>query len=187
MKRRILVVGAAVAAVVLVFGAFWFEPWRLFTDRTVDESIPDVQAGPPPADGSARADATGGSSGEEAPAPEPTVLLTGDLITHEHETSGSVLVLELADGSRILRLEDLETSDGPDVHVWLSDAEVEDSQDGWFVFDDGEYHDLGEIKGNRGNQNYVLPADLDLEQFQSVSLWCDRFNVSFGAAELAAA
>lgn len=187
MKRRLLVVGAAVAAVVLVFGAFWFEPWRLFTDRTVDEAIPDVQPGPPPADGSTRTDAEEESPGEEAPAQEPKVLLTGELITHEHETSGSVLVLELADGSRILRLEDLETSDGPDVHVWLSDAEVEDSQDGWFVFDDGEYHDLGEIKGNRGNQNYVLPADIDLTRFASVSLWCDRFNVSFGAAELAAA
>lgn len=186
MKRRLLVVGAAVAAVLLVFGAFWFEPWRLFTERTVDEAIPSVEPGPPPADGS-EGTTTSNEGGADAPPAEPKVLLTGELITHEHETSGSVLVLELADGSRLLRIEDLETSDGPDVHVWLSDAEVEDSQDGWFVFDDGAYHDLGEIKGNRGNQNYELPADLDLEQFASVSLWCDRFNVSFGAAELAAA
>jgi hypothetical protein len=53
------------------------------------------------------------------------------------------------------------------------------------VFDDGDHHDLGEIKGNRGNQNYELPDGLDLDRFRSVSLWCDRFDVSFGAAELA--
>ena len=112
------------------------------------------------------------------------VLLAGKLISHEHETSGSVRVLELGDGTRILRLEDLSTSDGPDVHVWLSDAAVEDSTAGWLVFDDGDYHDLGEIKGNQGNQNYVLPGSLDLNRFGSLSLWCDRFNVSFGAAAL---
>jgi hypothetical protein len=59
-----------------------------------------------------------------------------------------------------------------------------DGKDGWFVFDDGAYVDLGSLKGNRGNQNYSIPADLDLEGLSSVAIWCDRFNVSFGAAEL---
>jgi len=181
-RRRWLAVIAVVASVPLVVGAAWFEPWRLFTERTVDEAIPQVEA---PA--GQRSDGAGESTvpAESASPVQPRVLLAGDLISHEHETSGSVRVLELADGTRILRLEGLATSDGPDVHVWLSDAAVEDSRDGWFVFDDGEHHDLGEIKGNRGNQNYELPDSVDLDQFGSVSLWCDRFDVSFGAAALA--
>jgi hypothetical protein len=46
------------------------------------------------------------------------------------------------------------------------------------------YSSLGELKGHHGNENYVIPASLDLSGFRSVSIWCNRFNVSFGAAEL---
>jgi hypothetical protein len=55
------------------------------------------------------------------------------------------------------------------------------------VFDDGRYHSLGQLKANRdkhGNQNYAIPAGLDLAGLRSESIWCNRFNVSFGAAEL---
>ncbi|MGW6277917.1 DM13 domain-containing protein [Kribbella sp. NPDC055071] len=69
--------------------------------------------------------------------------------------------------------------------VWLSDAQVVAGRPGWHVFDDGNYRDLGSLKGNRGNQNYVIPANVQLGEFRSLAIWCDRFNVSFGAAELA--
>jgi len=92
--------------------------------------------------------------------------------------------LELEDGSRVLRIEDLETSDGPQLEVWITDAPVLEGFDGWFVFDDGAYERLGELKATQGNQNYELPEGLNLDQFSSVSIWCSRFAVSFGAAEL---
>ena len=103
----------------------------------------------------------------------------------QHRTTGTVRVLRAADGSLVLRLENLDTSSGPDVHVWLSDAPVKPGKDGWDLFDDGKYLDAGKLKGNKGNQNYPLPAGTDLTAYTSVSVWCDRFNVSFGAAELA--
>jgi hypothetical protein len=90
----------------------------------------------------------------------------------------------LADGSRSVRLEDLDTTSGPDLKVWITDAPVIESSDGWHVFDDGEYVDLGSLKANHGNQNYPLPNSVDLAELDSISIWCDRFNVSFGAAEL---
>jgi hypothetical protein len=68
--------------------------------------------------------------------------------------------------------------------VWLSDAAVVDGPSGWRTFDDGRYLDLGSLKGNVGNQNYAIPADADLAGLTSLSIWCDRFDVSFGAAEL---
>lgn len=126
-------------------------------------------------------------TGRTAPtpaAPVATVLAGGELITHEHKTSGTVRIVRLADGRRVLTLENLSTSDGPALHVWLTDAPVIDGEDGWKVFDDGRYTDLGALKGNRGNQVYPLPADLDLSQYSSVSIWCERFSVSFGAAEV---
>ena len=90
----------------------------------------------------------------------------------------------MADGRRVLRLADFRTTNGPDLHVWLTDAPVIDGRDGWFVFDDGAYLELGKLKANNGNQNYAIPAGSDLSELTSVSIWCDRFNVSFGAAEL---
>ncbi|MDF3147375.1 DM13 domain-containing protein, partial [Streptomyces sp. T21Q-yed] len=122
-----------------------------------------------------------------APAPGPQTLAGGELISHEHTTSGSVKLVRLADGSHVVRLEDLDTSNGPDLRVWLTDAPVKEGRAGWHVFDDGEYVSLGRLKGNKGSQNYVVPEDVDLSRYSSVTLWCDRFDVSFGAAELARA
>jgi Electron transfer DM13 len=112
------------------------------------------------------------------------VLARGELISHEHASKGSVVVLRLADGSRVLRLEDLRTSNGPALHVWLADAPVIEGVAGWRIFDDGRYVDLGDLKGNIGSSNYPLPPDADLTTLRSVSIWCARFHVSFAAAEL---
>jgi hypothetical protein len=38
-----------------------------------------------------------------------------------------------------------------------------------------------------GVSDYVLPDDVDPARYTGVSIWCDRFDVSFGAAELAGA
>ena len=112
------------------------------------------------------------------------VLARGQLISHEHASSGSVVVYRLADGSRVLRIEDLHTSNGPALHVWLSDAPVVEGSAGWGVFDDGRYVDLGELKGNIGSSNYLIPPEVDLGALPSMSIWCARFHVSFAAAQL---
>lgn len=179
------VVGVAGAAVLLTV----FQPWKLVLDDVVDEALPGAVATAP-----ASATPTGepGSPSEPA-APSPTAvagpveIARGTFVTHEHETTGSVRLLTLADGTEVLRIEDLDTSNGPDLRVWLSDQPVIDGRDGWFVFDDGDYLELGRLKGNRGSQNYVVPPGTDLDQLTSVSIWCARFSVSFGAAELRAA
>ena len=186
MRARFKIAVAATAAVALG-AALYFEPWTLFTSSSIDESLPSVQTVDDQAE-TATAEKRQEiiEPGEtDKPAIEyPLTLTQGNLISHEHETSGQVLILELEDGSRILRLENLNTSDGPQLEVWITDAPVIEGLDGWFVFDDGKYENLGDLKATQGNQNYELPADLDLEAFTSVSIWCSRFAVSFGAAEL---
>ncbi|MFG1812833.1 DM13 domain-containing protein [Kribbella sp. NPDC049174] len=179
--RAALIAAAAVAVVVTAVALPLFQPWRLFTDTVVDEALP----GAVPI--STQSSSTTPPTVSGKPSTVPEVLLTGKLITHEHETEGTVAVLRLADGSRVLRLENLDTSDGPDLKVWLSDAAVVAGRDGWHVFDDGKYRSLGSLKGNHGNQNYAIPSTVKLDDFRSVAIWCDRFNVSFGAAELRAA
>lgn len=69
----------------------------------------------------------------------------------------------------------------PDVHVYMVAAD--DAKDAATVERAG-FVDLGVIKGNVGDQNYVLPTDLDLAKYRAVSIWCKRLSVHFGAAAL---
>ncbi|WP_405676833.1 MULTISPECIES: DM13 domain-containing protein [unclassified Streptomyces] len=173
-RRGRIRAGALIAVVVLGAGLYWFQPWKLWQDQTVKETLPTATATAAPR-----------SSG---PAPSgPQVIAEGTLISHEHATTGTVKLIRLPDGSRTLRLENLDTSNGPDLRVWLTDAPVKEGTAGWRVFDDGKYVSLGKLKGNKGDQNYEIPADVNLADYTSVTIWCDRFDVSFGAAALTSA
>lgn len=177
-----LSVGITALVIALVVGAVLFQPWRIWSTTEVNETLPTSSTVEPSV--TAEATAAPDEAATPEPEPQPIDLATGEFITHEHETTGSVRIVEQPDGSRVLAIENLATSDGPDLKVWLSDQPVIEGPDGWGVFDDGAYLDLGSLKGNVGNQLYEIPADADLSQYSSVSIWCARFAVSFGAAEL---
>ena len=97
-----------------------------------------------------------------------------------HGGSGTVLVLELEDGSRVLRFEDLDVLNGPDLVVILSDRSLSGADD----YTDGQYLILGELKGNLGNQNYQIPAEVDLSEWATAAIWCRRFNTTFNVASI---
>ncbi|KOV50857.1 electron transporter [Streptomyces sp. AS58] len=185
LVRRPLVIGVLVVGLAaFAVGLYLFQPWKLWTDETVNEALPTAA---PPSNAPAEPTepdeprASGKPNQESA---GPRTLASGEFITHEHATTGSVKIVQLPNESRVLRLENLDTSNGPDLKVWITDATVKPGKDGWDVFDDGAYLSLGKLKGNKGSQNYALPAEADLGKYTSVAIWCDRFNVSFGAAEL---
>ncbi|MFJ7157105.1 DM13 domain-containing protein [Streptomyces sp. NPDC101118] len=175
-KRKQWWAAAVVAGLaVLAAGLVWFKPWALWVDESVHEALPSAKAAPPGTQG----------TGAAPPPSGPVTVAQGAFISHEHATTGTVKIIRLADGTHTLRLEGLDTSSGPDVRVWLSDAPVKPGKAGWRVFDDGQYVNLAPLKGNKGDQNYPLPANVDWAAYPSVSIWCDRFDVSFGAAALA--
>lgn len=175
-------VGVVVLVAVLGFGLYWFAPWRLFTDTTVHEALTA-----PTATGQAATGQVQGSAGatRSGTATAPVVVATGTFVTHEHDTSGTARLVRAADGTHRLEIAGLSTSDGPDLRVWLTDQTVVAGKAGWRVFDDGRYVELGKLKGNKGDQAYAIPAGTDLASLRSVTIWCKRFSVSFGAAQLA--
>ncbi|MEV4347718.1 DM13 domain-containing protein [Actinoplanes sp. NPDC049596] len=176
MNRRLLPLAVAVLGLVAAGGLYWFQPWRLFTDTTVTDTLTVTpSAAPQPSTASASA----------SNPPVAVVIARGSFVTHEHDTTGQARLVRNPDGSHQLELAGLNTSDGPDLRVWLTDQPVKTGRDGWHVFDDGKYTELGRLKGNRGDQIYALRADIDPSDFRSVSIWCKRFSVSFGAAALA--
>ncbi len=76
---------------------------------------------------------------------------------------------------------DFEVGPGPKFHVYLvplrdvvPQTEVQNSM----------YVDLGRLKAFTGSQNYPIPAGIDLAEYQSVVIWCERFNVLISPAHL---
>jgi hypothetical protein len=159
MNKRNVYIGVGLIALA---GAWYaFRPELLFIDKKVSEALPTQAA--------------------IAKGTEPAVLVKGEFRGLAHETRGAATVHRLADGKRVLRLSNFETSNGPDVHVYLVAAEV--ANDNATVKQAG-FIDLGSLKGNKGDQNYELPSNADLNKYKSVSIWCARFGVNFGAATL---
>jgi len=163
MSKRNLLIG--IGAVALAIAWYAFRPELLFINKSVNEELPAATAG-----SMAMANGT-----------NPMILAKGDFRGLAHETRGAATVHQLPDGKRILRLSEFETSNGPALHVYLVAAEV--AQDNATVTQAG-FIDLGSLKGNKGDQNYDIPADADLNKYRSVSIWCARFGVNFGAATL---
>ena len=168
-----IAVAAVVALALFVFGMLWFTPWRLFTDDPVSESLPGTEP------------VSEGQMVDEMPGmmqpPRPDALAEGEFVSLEHESRGTALVIE-GDGTRFLRFEDFETSNGPDLVVYLSTKDADPND--WHGYD-ADFVDLGTLKGNVGNQNYEIPADVDLEKYSTAVVWCRRFEVGFAAADLA--
>jgi Electron transfer DM13 len=110
-------------------------------------------------------------------------LETGTFHGKVHQTSGRATIYQAPDGKQVLRLTNFKTSNGPDVHVILIAAKDADD-DANFLKSNTERVELGKLKGNEGDQNYEIPAGTDLSKFQTVSIYCERFNANFGAAPL---
>ncbi len=113
----------------------------------------------------------------------PTTIASiprAEFISIDHGTSGTVVLLQDAAGAQFLRLENLDTTNGPDLFVYLSTNPPDGPED---QFDD-EYVNLGRLEGNIGSSNYVIPTGTELARYASVVIWCDRFNSAFGAAAL---
>src|SRR5579863_6693224 len=114
---------------------------------------------------------------------QPKTLETGTFHGKVHSTSGRATIYQEEDGKLVLRMTNFKTSNGPDVHVILIAAKDADD-DANFLKSSTDRVELGKLKGNEGDQNYEIPAGTDLSRFQTVSIYCERFNANFGAAPL---
>ena len=156
MKRKKLIYGLAVIVAIALWAAF--RPERLFVNAKVNEAMPAGFANV-----------------------SQTVLSSGSFHSVAHESKGNASIYQLANGKRILRFTNFETSNGPDVHVYLVAAN--DASDSETVKKAG-FLELGSLKGNIGEQNYDIPVDADLAKYRAVTIWCKRFSVNFGTAPL---
>ncbi|KAB2341394.1 DM13 domain-containing protein [Actinomadura rudentiformis] len=172
-----------------------FQPWKLWVDQTANEAAPPAAAPPVPgapaagaagsgapaagaAQGAGQGAAQGAAQGTVARTQEVFSTSSWQSISHG-TTTGKVKVYKHADGSYALRLEDLDTSNGPDLKVVLSKGGHETQQNL-----SPDYRNLGTLKGNKGSSNYSIAAGVDLSQYKSVVIWCKRFDSVFAAAPI---
>jgi hypothetical protein len=169
---RARVAGLSISLIAMLAVAWWLGS-PLFINQTVSESFPVVTPGVSKAE-----DTDTGVSGDA-----PVALSTGSFteVDDIHKGSGTATIYTLLDGKRVLRFEDFQVTNGPDLFVYLS-AHAQPRSAGE-LHGEGDF-DLGRLKGNVGSQNYELPADLDLSKFKSVVIYCKQFSVVFSTATL---
>ena len=111
--------------------------------------------------------------------PEPVLLNQGSFygVDDLHQGSGKALIYQTGEGEYFLRLENFEVTNGPQLHVILG---VDDNPYNHATL--GDYLDLGPLKGNIGDQNYMIPADTELEAYGSVVIYCVPFRAIFAIA-----
>ena len=117
------------------------------------------------------------------PTTGPVKLKTGNFRDQDsfHKGSGQATIYRGPDGSHLLRLEDFEVTNGPDLHIILSPHRDPKSQSD---LKQPGYVDIGKLKGNIGNQNYSIPNSVDVAIQGSVVIYCKPFHVIFSVAPL---
>ena len=150
----------AVSGLPILVVAWWaFRPEKLWINQKVDEPAPF------------------------AVSTDPQPLYTGRLESKAHQTSGRGTIYKTSDGRQFLRLTDFSTSNGPDVHIILARSDDENlTQE--IVKGQLDSVELGPLKGNQGDQNYDLPASVDLQKYNAAVIYCERFHAVFGVARL---
>jgi hypothetical protein len=139
-----------------------------------------VVTGTPASDAVRADDRRGGPAEQGGPRPDVNMQLAhGSFGALAHDGQGTAAVVELPRGERKLTLTEFETDAGPDLRVYVSTS---DPADGGEL---GDFVDLGGLKGNKGNQQYTLPGDLDIGRYSNVVIWCRAFSVGFTSAPLA--
>jgi hypothetical protein len=150
---------AAVCLPILVAAWWAFRPEKLWINQKVNEAAPFASS------------------------TDPQPLYTGRLEGKAHQTSGRATIYKSPDGKRYLRLTDFSTSNGPDVHIVLARSD-EANRTQEIVRGQLDSVELGSIKGNQGDQNYDLPASVDLQKYNAAVIYCERFHAVFGLARL---
>jgi hypothetical protein len=140
-----------------------------------EQSVTDVPARKEPP-------AAAEPTGQEPPPPPPdgpVLLGAGRFVgLAGHSGTGDAGIFRNSDGSLVLRFEDFDIENGPDLEVYLVPGPDQIS------LPEGSIH-LGALEGNVGDQTYELPAGTELASGAYTALvWCEAFSVEFVGATI---
>lgn len=189
-----------IAAVIVIPGAAvaWWLGSPLFIDKTVDEEFPALMNAVMPAG----MEMTQAQATMEVAMNNPTEVqeemmeAMGAMLAPEavkvgqfrdadsfHKGRGDATIYDLGTDGFVLRFEDFNVTNGPDLRVLLT-THPDPMGRGDVHADDVTYVELGKLKGNIGNQNYLIPSDVNVDDQHSVVIYCKPFQVVFAVAPL---
>lgn len=153
----------------LLFGFFGIQ--ALWTDRVVNEPIPMM---PVP-----------NESVTTSTKPSIKTIAQGEFTQGDstYTISGNVAVTE-DNGARVISFRDFDVTNGPDLFVYIVTSPNTDNQTVKEAVREGKFVSIGALKGNKGNQTYILPPEIELNENTVISIWCRRFSRNFGSADL---
>jgi hypothetical protein len=116
------------------------------------------------------------------PMTNPNVIAGGTFIETDlvHSATGTVTIYQLADNSRLLRLENFKVTNGPNLHLYMTRNPKPEASEDIGV----DYIDLGPLQANVGNQNYPVPTEVDLSSYRGLVIYSQPYNMIFTTAEL---
>jgi|APTNR8051073442_1049403.scaffolds.fasta_scaffold12901_2 hypothetical protein len=169
-KKKILLIASPIVVALIVFVLVYFEPQALLVDKKSSETQQGqiISKTQPPT--SNETDESSEVVEEETAAPAKS-----QWISRDHQTTGEVFLTADENGNRYVRFENLATDNGPDLKVYIAKSMSSDNSPIDFI-------DLGELKANKGDANYLIPADVNIEEYNHVVIWCKRFSSNFADA-----
>ena len=137
-------------------------PWEVTIEQQVDSPL--VEPPPPGID-----------------SPDARTLATGAMYDVDRVGTGTVGIVSLPDGQRVLRLEDFFVSINSDLEIWLSEhphpkSTAEAASAG--------HRQVSFLKATAGSMNYELAPEIDLARYQSIVIWCELTSNAYAAATL---
>ena len=168
MKRKRTIIIVLVLLPIMAWLAFgFFGIQALFFDRVVDEALPPaVQAM------KAQDSHEGIVSRGTFQQGDSTYTITGSAYL---STDG---------GKTTLSFTDFKVSNGPDLFVYAVQVDATENKTVKTAVADGKFKNIGQLKGNIGNQNYLLDSDFTSADYPVIAIWCRRFSRNFGSALL---
>ncbi|HEY9886783.1 MAG TPA: DM13 domain-containing protein [Candidatus Obscuribacterales bacterium] len=130
-----------------------------------------------------------------APAPaaasEPAAIAqtlprSGTFASGEHATAGGVTLVTTGGQSKLVFDAAFTTANGPDLVVVLhrSATLLQETSPPAYPLNEGDYVVIAPLAATNGTQEYLIPAEVNVDAFQAVAVWCQAFNATFGAAAL---
>ena len=95
---------------------------------------------------------------------------------HDHKMSGGYSIVSTRGQSSLVLGSDFSLDGAPDPYVVLS---ADDMGGGT------HFLNLGKLKARSGTSTYAIPSGTDLSQYSHVLVWCKKYNVTLGEAQLA--
>ncbi len=90
-----------------------------------------------------------------------------------HKTSGSVRVIKTENGMSVVLGANFFFDGAPDPKVGFGKSSKYDINS-----------QLAHLKSDSGEQSYPIPASLDVTNYNQIYIWCEKYSVPLGVADL---